>query len=72
MGNLLSYLPLWHKQQPKPLLILDMNKLLVFRAFMPTLNAEQPQCLPHVSSAKQLGKHLTWWGDPTPPLSTPI
>lgn len=44
----------------KPLLILDMNKLLVCRAFKPKLNEEFPDYVGYVHEATLLGKHYTW------------
>jgi hypothetical protein len=41
----------------KPLIILDMNKLLVFRAFSKTLETDY---IPYLSDAVLLGEHYTW------------
>jgi len=48
------------KEIGKPLLILDMNKLLVCRAFEPTLKEEFPSYLPYIKHATLLGQHYTW------------
>lgn len=57
MGNLWSY---FSRKQAKPLLILDMNKLLVYRAFAPKLQEEFPQCVSLTDHATLLGQHWTW------------
>ena len=47
---------------PKPLLILDMNKLLVARAYKRTLDdgSEHANLKPYLESATLLGEHYTW------------
>ena len=48
-------------QVKRKLVILDMNKLLVYRAFKPTLQREFPQIVPDMlKEATLLGKHYTW------------
>lgn len=44
----------------KPLLILDINKLLVFRAYAPKLKEEFPECVSLVKDATMLGNNWTW------------
>lgn len=45
----------------RPFVILDLNKLLVYRAFKPTLQREFPQITTDMlKDATLLGKHYTW------------
>ena len=47
--------------KPKPLLILDMNNVLVYRAFAPTQAKEKPESVPFNGQATLLGgKFYTW------------
>jgi TFIIF-interacting CTD phosphatase-like protein len=49
------------KRAPKkPLLILDMNNVLVCRAFSPKLETEYLDLLPYIGVATLLGEHYTW------------
>lgn len=54
---------LFFKEKKKPqrkLLILDMNNLLVCRAFKFKMKEEFPSYIPYIESATLLGKHYTW------------
>lgn len=51
---------LFRKPTRRPLVILDMNKLLVFRAFSKTFETEFPEYKPFLSDATLLGEHYTW------------
>jgi hypothetical protein len=44
----------------KPLLILDINKLLVCRAFKPKMQDEFPSHMGYIKDATLLGQHYTW------------
>lgn len=44
----------------KPLLILDMNNVLVYRSFQPTQADETPETVAFNNSATILGKFYTW------------
>lgn len=49
------------KSSKRKLVILDMNGLLVYRAFKPTLRREHPEITQDMlASATLLGKHYTW------------
>lgn len=46
--------------KPKPLLVLDMNNVLVCRAYKPKIKDEKPDLVPHVGKAELLGNTYTW------------
>lgn len=52
---------IWHRSR-RPLLILDMNNVLVCRAFVPTQAEEQPETVPYNVYATTLGggRFHTW------------
>lgn len=46
--------------RPKPLVVLDLNNVLVFRTFQPKLEQDHPELIPYVDQATLLYKSYTW------------
>ena len=48
------------QRKSEAVIILDMNTLLLFRTFAPSIREECPAALPYIQDAQQLGKHYVW------------
>ena len=59
VSDCICYYQRW-KSKKRRLLILDLNNLLVCRAFKPKMIEEYSLYLPHIKDAKLLDDHYTW------------